>query len=136
MLLFSLGPVQSFIVQARKTRDLWLGSYLLAKLMEAAMKEIDKPEVNFVFPTYRKVDGRNANLPNKYIAIFNSLKEAQDAVEISKDQIKQLWDIIRGEVWEKIIQKYATPETFGIWERQSAPDAFFEFFWVIIEGDK
>ncbi len=111
MLLFSLGPVQSFIVQARKTRDLWLGSYLLAKLMEAAMKEIDKPEVNFVFPTYRKVDGRNANLPNKYIAIFNSLKEAQDAVEISKDQIKQLWDIIRGEVWEKIIQKYATPET-------------------------
>src|SRR5713226_4390274 len=113
MLIFSLGPVQSFIVQARKTRDLWLGSYLLAKLMEAAMKEIDKPEVNFVFPTYRKVDGRNANLPNKYIAIFNSLKEAQDAVEISKDQIKQLWDIIRGEVWEKIIQKYATPETFG-----------------------
>ncbi len=37
MLMFSLGPVQPFIEQARKTRDLWLGSFLLAKLMEAAM---------------------------------------------------------------------------------------------------
>src|SRR5437588_11915519 len=40
MLLFSLGPVQTFIAQARKTRDLWLGSYLLAKLMEAATEEL------------------------------------------------------------------------------------------------
>ncbi len=27
MLMFSLGPVQPFIAQARKTRDLWLGSF-------------------------------------------------------------------------------------------------------------
>ena len=28
LLLFSIGPVQSFIASARKTEDLWAGSYL------------------------------------------------------------------------------------------------------------
>ncbi|MBN2451739.1 MAG: type III-B CRISPR-associated protein Cas10/Cmr2 [Lentisphaeria bacterium] len=40
MLLFQLGPVQEFIAQARSTRDLWSGSYLLSWLMGHAMKAV------------------------------------------------------------------------------------------------
>lgn len=39
-LLFQLGPVQEFIAQARSTRDLWSGSYLLSWLMAHAIKAI------------------------------------------------------------------------------------------------
>ncbi|GAB4108392.1 MAG: hypothetical protein Kow001_05370 [Acidobacteriota bacterium] len=39
-LLFQLGPVQEFISQARSTRDLWSGSYLLSWLMAHAIKAV------------------------------------------------------------------------------------------------
>ena len=40
LLLFQLGGVQEFISQARSTRDLWSGSYLLSWLMAHAMKAV------------------------------------------------------------------------------------------------
>lgn len=40
LLLFTLGPVQEFIAAARKTQDLWAGSYLLSFLSWQAMKVI------------------------------------------------------------------------------------------------
>ena len=37
LLLFQLGPVQEFIAQARSTRDLWSGSYMLSWLVAHAI---------------------------------------------------------------------------------------------------
>lgn len=39
-LMFQAGPVQSFISEARSTRDLWSGSYLLSWLMARALHEV------------------------------------------------------------------------------------------------
>ncbi|CAI9084832.1 type III-B CRISPR-associated protein Cas10/Cmr2 [Candidatus Methylacidiphilum fumarolicum] len=39
-LLFQIGPVQEFIAQARKTKDLWSGSYLLSYLIAHAIKAL------------------------------------------------------------------------------------------------
>lgn len=55
MLLFQLGPVQEFIAQARSTRDLWSGSYLLSWLMAHAMKAVSDrvgPDA-IIFPNLR-----------------------------------------------------------------------------------
>src|SRR5713226_3258249 len=143
MLIFSLGPVQSFIMQARKTRDLWLGSYLLSKLMEAGMVGIDLLADDFVFPTKRTIKDEDTgrddipDLPNKYIAIFKTSKDAQNAAKLSKDQIEKQWDRIRRDVWKEVIQnnKNLKPEdreaAEKIWKMQSSPDAFFEIVWVI-----
>lgn len=54
-LLFQVGPVQEFIAQARSTRDLWSGSYLLAWLMMHAIKALADecgPDA-LVFPSLR-----------------------------------------------------------------------------------
>ena len=54
-LLFTLGPVQSFIAQARSTRDLWSGSYMLSWLTSRAMKavaDINGPD-SVIFPSLR-----------------------------------------------------------------------------------
>ncbi len=39
-MIFQVGPVQEFIAQARSTRDLWSGSYLLSWLTCAAIKAV------------------------------------------------------------------------------------------------
>lgn len=131
MLMFSLGPVQSFIMQARKTRDLWLGSYLLAKLMEAAMKDL-KGEL--VYPTRPTVDGERGipDIPNKFVAIYQSFDEAYEDVGQCKARIEKLWQDICDKVWQEIVAKYATDETKRIWRRQTDPGIFFETFWVIV----
>ena len=40
MLLIALGPVQEFIAQARRTRDLWFGSHLLSELSRAVARAL------------------------------------------------------------------------------------------------
>ncbi|MCX6878611.1 MAG: type III-B CRISPR-associated protein Cas10/Cmr2 [Verrucomicrobia bacterium] len=39
-LMFNIGPVQDFIAQARRTLDLWSGSYLLSYLTAAALRHL------------------------------------------------------------------------------------------------
>src|SRR2546429_9768734 len=98
MLLFSLGPVQSFIVLARKTRDLWLGSFLLSALMEASMESIDPTKL--IFPVEPRIDRKRKipDLPNKYLAVFNKQQDAVNAAMESEGRIKGFWQIICDEV--------------------------------------
>ena len=132
MLLFSLGPVQSFIAQARKTRDLWLGSYLLSLLMEASMENI----AALIFPATPSVQGTIADLPNKYIALFPDIASAQAAAELSERQLKQRWLHVCQDVWHRVLAQHSTAATRAIWERQTNPEHIFEIFWVIVEGDE
>ena len=55
LLLFQIAPVQDFIAQARSTRDLWSGSYLLSWMMAHAMQLLTQrlgPDC-IVFPSLR-----------------------------------------------------------------------------------
>lgn len=55
LLLFQFAPVQEFISQARSTRDLWSGSYLISWLMANAMKAVSDeigPDT-IIFPSLR-----------------------------------------------------------------------------------
>lgn len=141
MLMFTLGPVQSLIAQARKTRDLWIGSLLLAKLMEAAMDGIE--EKSFVFPASPTV-GSIPDIPNKYIALFHELAQAQAAVQRSQQQIAQHWQRICFAVWQETLSRVGDQATLDIWQRQTgmsmAPStdladlsALFEIYWVIVD---
>jgi CRISPR-associated protein Cmr2 len=127
MLMFSLGPVQPLIEQARKARDLWLGSLLLSTLMEAAMAEI---QGEFVFPTVRTV-GRTPDIPNKYVALFNSALEAETAAGISARKMKECWESICKEVLNHIVWPHSDPETIEIWQRQTDFARLFEIYWAI-----
>ena len=52
LMLFTLGPAQSFISEARSTRDLWSGSYLLSYLCGSVMRDLalEIGPDNFLFP--------------------------------------------------------------------------------------
>ena len=42
LFLFTIGPVQGFIAQARKTRDLYAGSAILGEIISAAIDQTKK----------------------------------------------------------------------------------------------
>ena len=51
MLRVQIGPVQDFIAAARTSRDLWSGSYLLSRLMAAALNFLEqRKEAEIIFP--------------------------------------------------------------------------------------
>lgn len=50
LLLVTLGPVQEFIAQARRTRDLWHSSHLLSELSRAAARSLAKRGARLIIP--------------------------------------------------------------------------------------
>jgi len=54
LLLVTLGPVQDFIAQARRTRDLWYGSHLLSELGRAAARALVAGGADLIFPAPKK----------------------------------------------------------------------------------
>lgn len=69
LFLFTIGPVQSFIAQARKTRDLYAGSQILSELTGAAMKMVvEQGSTNsFFYP-----DKASGSKPNRFLAKVNT----------------------------------------------------------------
>lgn len=81
LFLFHLGPVQSFIAQARKTQDLYAGSQLLGNLMHLALGCAKVQGHEIIFP-YFDANGCNTNLeanqeayPNHFLARLNMEQE-------------------------------------------------------------
>lgn len=68
LFLFTIGPVQSFIAQARKTQDLYAGSYILSYLCrKAAQVARDEHQAQILFPNIE-----NISIPNRFIATIES----------------------------------------------------------------
>jgi len=58
-LQFTLGPVQGFVAQARRTRDFWAGSFLLSYLTGKAMLTVINNDGKIIFPAVQ--DGASIN---------------------------------------------------------------------------
>lgn len=50
VLIISIGPVQGFIAAARRSRDLWSGSWLLSEMAKACAYSLHKQKVELIFP--------------------------------------------------------------------------------------
>lgn len=69
---FTIGPVQSFISQARKMQDLYAGSQLLAELCKVATDAAAKEDIQIIFP--QKVAGVNS-VPNRFIGKIEGIDD-------------------------------------------------------------
>ena len=53
----AIGPVQDFIAQARRSRDLWSGSVILSEITKAAARAlIAVPDADLIFPPFMRGD--------------------------------------------------------------------------------
>ena len=157
---FTLGPVQGFVAQARRTRDIWAGSYILSYLAGSAMVAITNKGVDgkIEFPDVENdplikainktavpsgKDAKDApaarigSLPNRFKA---AAEDPQKAAEAAKTAIKKAWGKIAKSSWERL-EKTAngivTDETRKIWDRQVKIENQWEIAWVVeVEDDK
>jgi CRISPR-associated protein Cmr2 len=111
---FSIAPVQSFVSQARRTRDYWAGSYLLSYLTAHAMLGVSEgnPE-RIKFPhinedlLWQAVNGSLsqpplvASLPNRFTAFC---KDPITAGKAGEKALQEAWRRIVDAVWEKVCE--------------------------------
>jgi len=97
LFLFTIGPVQSFIAQARKTQDLYAGSQILTELIKDAINEIGKKDnrKNIIFPhTYPGNDkawNKVESLPNRFIVIVNEDTNLKKLGQDLEDHVRNKW---------------------------------------------
>ena len=75
LLEISFGPVQGFIEAARKSRDLYAGSYLLSEVVRAAALELTAGGAELIYPVKERVEtkqtGDISNLSNILLVSLN-----------------------------------------------------------------
>jgi CRISPR-associated protein Cmr2 len=139
---FTLGPVQGFVAQARRTRDFWAGSFLLSYLAGVAMREVIEQAGNdaIVFPKpdenyLRWIDGslkqgippKHGGIPNRFLAKVPDNFSPKDV----KKAVKTAWRQLAERVWEKDFgTAFEETETRKIWRQQI--DGFWDISWVIV----
>ncbi|MDG4550918.1 MAG: type III-B CRISPR-associated protein Cas10/Cmr2 [Candidatus Contendobacter sp.] len=70
LLMLNFGPVQGFIAAARRTRDLWFGSYLLSEVSKAAANALHQAGARLIFPAPRTTDDLD---PDSDLNVANQL---------------------------------------------------------------
>lgn len=125
-MLFSIGPVQEFIAQARRTRDLWFGSFLLSELSKAGAKKFQELGGTLIFPVFNESSAKTNNAPNKILGGISHEQPSSIARQVKKaiyDKWKEYADFVR-EIVDPYIQ-------IGTWNRQV--DDLIEFYAVWTE---
>ncbi len=105
LIIIHIGPVQDFIASARRSRDLWFGSWLLSELSKAAAYSIAEKEgiESLIFPAPKGLSDLAADskfdVANKIVAIVKNPKEICEKAltrvkarlnEIKEDAFKNL----------------------------------------------
>lgn len=112
LLLISLGPVQDFIAQARRTRDLWFGSHLLSEISRAAAAKLAHTDADLIFPALKKgdteleecdsptrLDGTPPlSIANKILARLPPGVDPAVCGRAARDAVKDRWRRIAGKV--------------------------------------
>ena len=144
-MLFQIGPVQDFIRQARKTQDLWAGSFLLSYLIAQAMLAVAReigPDA-IVYPQLRGVpladwawhkqgilpgqlrasypdELRTPSLPNRFLALipagWKRQTDGRSLPEIASDAVQSAWGEIANAVRSDITAKLKVRGDFPDWD--------------------
>jgi len=140
---FTLGPAQEFVGQARRTRDLWAGSFLLSYLAARAIEGMEG-DSRVVFPdtshdllvTWLEDCAAAehvpafATLPNRFTVEGVDLEaRAQEA----SHAVREAWLELADAVWQELVaalgEAFMGPDVRAIWERQVA--AQWPLMWVV-----
>ncbi|MDW8016173.1 MAG: type III-B CRISPR-associated protein Cas10/Cmr2, partial [Bacteroidia bacterium] len=158
-LIFGIGPVQEVISAARRTADLWAGSWLLSFLTWKAIEVIIEqagPD-SIIFPSLRgqplfelwlskklpdyRIDEalrknlRIASFPNRFVAILpylengNALLHAPNLVREAEEKVKESWDKLADTVKEHLTKEFSR-NVGSLWDTQVK--SFPEIYWIVL----
>lgn len=148
LLLVTLGPVQDFIAQARRTRDLWYGSHLLSELGRAAARALVDGGATLIFPSLQAGDAQLAaclaplraddkppqNIANKLLA---EVPDGTDPQQLAKTTRKAVADYWREEVAAPVKTKCSgllAQNIDAVWAEQIESFLEFSASWLPLRG--
>jgi len=156
---FTFGSPQDFISQARRTRDVWAGSYIMSYLAGRAMRALlelenndSKGEQTIIFPAVKNdplmralrgdvIPDKGADMNSeRYLAAlvgslpnrFSAQISSEAAGKVCADTIQKTWEHIGVTAWNHITawtDNLLTETTKEIWDRQIKNT--WECSWVI-----
>ena len=143
---FTLGPVQGFVAQARRTRDFWAGSFILSWLSSVAIACIEKqggtvqfpvPDAAYLRHLYGEASAQDAypqqgSIPNRFKATTAQVP-ADFHPEWVTQAVQTAWQALADSVWANDLADLAGETTRAIWQRQTRN--FWEMSWVLSAGD-
>jgi CRISPR-associated protein Cmr2 len=127
LFLFTVGPVQSFISNARKTQDLYAGSFILSYLCRTGMDKIREYTNEIIFP-----DPTNIYVPNRFLAIVNETDQMvlQQIGEIVETAVRQKFN----DMGEIILQRLGITDKPQEFKKQI--ERYLEIYWVFMPFDE
>jgi CRISPR-associated protein Cmr2 len=131
LLIWTLGPVQPFIKAARKSQDLWIGSFLLSSLMEAALGTVEPP-AEVIYPFEKRIDPQNhiPDLPNTFVARCTRT-DVPLIARRAHEAIDSRWNSIQQRVWRNLTTAVAEVQVAqSQWDEHTNPANIFEVYWV------
>lgn len=131
VLIVTLGPIQDFIAAARRTRDLWFGSWLLSELSKAAAQAMAEEcgLDSLVFPGVSKPDDLYAesstSVANKIVLRVPDGKSPAAVAERGWEGLKARLSWLRDQAFNKISPQFFARET-----AEAQVDDLIEYAWV------
>jgi len=149
-LQITLGPVQDFIEQARRTRDLWFGSHLLSELSRAAARALVRGEATLIFPPFQFGDAELVSCPtllrpgteeapravgNVLLATVADAAKAEALARAVREAVADNWRKTADGVRQRCTGLIAPEVNDALWNDQI--DGFLEFAaaWTVYQGD-
>jgi CRISPR-associated protein Cmr2 len=139
---FTLGPVQGFVSQARRTRDFWAGSFILSWLAAVAIQavkhqdgkvEFPKPDEDYMAWLIGKGKSNKpmqGSIPNRFKGLVAAVNPDTFKPEQVVDAVQEAWKALADSVWERDLGDFSpSSEASLIWERQIG--SFWDMSWVI-----
>lgn len=113
--IFTFGPVQPFIAEARRAGDLFAGSQILVKLARAVAEKIVDKNGQLIYPATLEQD-----VPNKIVALV-SWKEVEKVASEAKKALLKAWSQEATSARNALCQVGRTfdPQWDAIWLRQT-----------------
>ena len=106
LLTFGIGPVHTFIAQARRIADVWAGSYLLSHLVRQAMGVIRQEadaRAQMIFPFLAKGEPIPDGVPNRFVCRVPVGREEEIALRM-KDEVERVWHLIVRQALDALIE--------------------------------
>jgi CRISPR-associated protein Cmr2 len=150
-----VGPVQTFIAEARRTQDLWVGSYILSYLTWAGLeviaeeygpdavlypalrgqplvdKWLESKEVwDVMLPGLTTGDPTIASIPNKFVALMPAQALDDDLPKRVEEAIREQWRNIAAVVKGNFPSGSRSGVWEEIWQRQIEREDFPEVYWA------
>jgi len=143
---FTLGPVQGFVAQARRTRDFWAGSFLLSWLSAVAQQAIIKQGGEIIFPKVEKgylawLEDKGQGqlpqqgcIPNRFKGGLAKVPQDFQPEQIG-NSVKHAWQALADWVWQQDLEWLGdNAKSRDIWQRQV--EHFWEISWALSDNEQ